>query len=292
MCCINAAYAALFTDININVYLVYMFELILASTLMPPAWIHVALMHNFHSVRCIHLIEGFLMLNSMCCLSSIICFISGTATLVGSSTDVDKTGQVGMVWYGMVWFNRTIIYDLAYFLCRIMMFPVSSPLTCLLQSYYGETYLFYLNAVDGLSSAVILGTLLRNTTHASYFSSKQYVLITTFFSVHIFIYVHFISDLFYFNNWEAKCLKILSRVIPYADYLFTLSISTDKPGPIYDFDWSPSGNEFVVVYGLMPAKGSPCMVLFEQCLQCAFLLNPACMIIGRNGIWNIAFVLY
>ena len=144
------------------------------------------------------------MLNSMCCLSSIICFISGTATLVGSSTDVDKTGQVGMVWYGMVWFNRTIIYDLAYLLCRIMMFPVSSPLTCLLQSYYGETYLFYLNAVDGLSSAVILGTLLRNTTHASYFSSKQYVLITTFFSVHIFIYVHFILFLICFISITEK----------------------------------------------------------------------------------------
>ena len=105
-----------------------------------------------------------------------------------------------------------------------MMFPVSSPLTCLLQSYYGETYLFYLNAVDGLSSAVILGTLLRNTTHASYFSSKQYVLITTFFSVHIFIYVHFILFLICFisitekpNAWKylVESFYLLITFLPY-----------------------------------------------------------------------------
>ena len=32
-------------------------------------------------------------------------------------------------------------------------------------------------------------------------------------------------------------------------------LCADKPGPIYDFDWSPFGQEFVVVYGMMPAKG-------------------------------------
>ena len=30
---------------------------------------------------------------------------------------------------------------------------------------------------------------------------------------------------------------------------------SDKEGPLYDFDWNPNGEEFVVVYGFMPAKG-------------------------------------
>ena len=43
----------------------------------------------------------------------------GTGVLVGSSTDVDKSGK----------------------------------------SYYGETYLYHLSATDGLGSAVILGPI-------------------------------------------------------------------------------------------------------------------------------------
>eukprot|EP00051_Salpingoeca_urceolata_P020580 m.309836 g.309836 ORF g.309836 m.309836 type:complete len:590 (-) comp19645_c1_seq2:1706-3475(-) len=32
------------------------------------------------------------------------------------------------------------------------------------------------------------------------------------------------------------------------------TVQLDKQGPIYDFDWSPNGREFGVVYGFMPSK--------------------------------------
>ena len=35
-------------------------------------------------------------------------------------------------------------------------------------------------------------------------------------------------------------------------------VELGKEGPIYDFDWSPKGDSFIVVYGLMPAKVSVC----------------------------------
>ena len=34
------------------------------------------------------------------------------------------------------------------------------------------------------------------------------------------------------------------------------AILLDKKGPIYDVTWSPSGKQFAVVYGFMPAKGA------------------------------------
>lgn len=37
---------------------------------------------------------------------------------------------------------------------------------------------------------------------------------------------------------------------------FDCRVSLDKEGPIHDFEWSPNGREFVVVYGYMPSKAT------------------------------------
>eukprot|EP00053_Salpingoeca_punica_P013788 m.124886 g.124886 ORF g.124886 m.124886 type:complete len:603 (-) comp16306_c0_seq2:233-2041(-) len=36
----------------------------------------------------------------------------------------------------------------------------------------------------------------------------------------------------------------------------SVAVQLDKQGPISDFDWSPDGTEFVVVYGFMPARAA------------------------------------
>ena len=36
----------------------------------------------------------------------------------------------------------------------------------------------------------------------------------------------------------------------------------EKEGPIYDFDWSPNGTEFIVVYGFTPARGTMSPTLY------------------------------
>lgn len=43
------------------------------------------------------------------------------------------------------------------------------------------------------------------------------------------------------------------------DGSFETKVALDKDGPIYDYDWHPSGREFAVVYGFMPAR----TVLFD-----------------------------
>jgi translation initiation factor 2A len=40
----------------------------------------------------------------------------------------------------------------------------------------------------------------------------------------------------------------------------SIHVQLDKDGPIYNFDWSPCGKVFAVVYGFMPAK----VMLFDS----------------------------
>lgn len=113
---------------------------------------------------------------------------TGSAVLVSSQTDVDKSNQ----------------------------------------SYYGETSLYYLSVATNVSVIVQLGWCTRRSRaqQGDAEGTEGHVARATF----------------------LKCL--LPSLL-----LLSCFCLADKEGPIYDAAWSPDGNEFVAVYGFMPARG-------------------------------------
>ena len=95
------------------------------------------------------------------------------------------------------------------------------------QSYFGETNLHYARVDGRVNCKVGPGFRLK------------------FFRELIFIHVHKLLA-------SLVCIKTLFVIV--CD--FFIQVSLDKEGAVHEASWSPNSDEFVVVYGVMPAKAT------------------------------------